>query len=96
MISIKDQNIPRSDSLVDIISLEMNVLPRRHVPPERDSNIAVNGCSWFATSTQKGPFTPMLVSHSSGTYLISVTYLIFSDIAHSQIDSYLILVHVIA
>ena len=42
----------------------------RHEPLERDINIAVNGCSWFATSTQKGPFTAMLISHSRGTYLI--------------------------
>ena len=39
----------------------------RHVPPGRDSNIAVNGCSGFATSTQKGPFTAMLISRSRGT-----------------------------
>ena len=42
----------------------------RHVPLERDINIAVNGCSGFATSTQKGPFMAMLVSRSRGTYLI--------------------------
>ena len=46
----------------------------RQVPLERDINIAVNGCSWFATSTQKGPFTAMLISHSRGTYLIHATY----------------------
>ena len=40
------------------------------VPLERDINIAVNGCSGFATSTQKGPFTAMLISRSRGTYLI--------------------------
>ena len=45
----------------------------RHVPPGRDSNIAVNGCSGFATSAQKGPFTAMLISHSRGTYLIGCT-----------------------
>ena len=27
------------------------------MPLERDINIAVNGCSGFATSTQIGPFT---------------------------------------
>ena len=42
----------------------------RQVPLERDINIAINGCSGFATSTQKGPFTAMLISHSRGTYLI--------------------------
>ena len=42
----------------------------RHVPLERDINIAVNGCSGFATSTQKGPFTAMLISLSGGGYLI--------------------------
>ena len=42
----------------------------RHVPLERDINFAVNGCSGFATSTKKGPFTAMLISHSRGTYLI--------------------------
>ena len=51
-------------------------LPHAHlilmgqVPLERDVNIAVNGCSGFATSTQKGPFTAMLISLSRGTYLI--------------------------
>ena len=45
-------------------------LLRRQVPLERDINIAVNGCSEFATSTQKGPFMAMLISHSRGTYLI--------------------------
>ena len=46
----------------------------RHVPLERDINIAVNGCSGFAifaTSTQKGPFMAMLISHSRGKYLIN-------------------------
>ena len=33
----------------------------RHVPLERDINIAVNGYSGFATSTQKGPFMAMLI-----------------------------------
>ena len=42
----------------------------RQVPLERDINIAVNGCSGFATSTQKGPFMAMLISRSRGTYLI--------------------------
>ena len=42
----------------------------RQVPLERDINIAVKGCSGFATSTQKGPFKAMLISRSSGTYLI--------------------------
>ena len=35
-----------------------------------DINIAENGCSGFATSTQKGPFMAMLISRSKGTYLI--------------------------
>ena len=43
----------------------------RQVPLERDINIAVNGCSGFATSTRKGPFMAMLISHSRGTYLIN-------------------------
>ena len=42
----------------------------RRVPLEREINIAVNGCSGFATSTQKGPFMAMLTSCSRGTYLI--------------------------
>ena len=42
----------------------------RQVPLDRDINITVNGCSGFATSTQKGPFMAMLVSHSIGTYFI--------------------------
>ena len=42
----------------------------RQVPLERDINIAVNGCSGFATSTQKGPFMAMLISRSRGTCLI--------------------------
>ena len=43
----------------------------RQVPLEGDINIAVNGYSGFATSTQKGPFMAMLISHSRGTYLIA-------------------------
>ena len=42
----------------------------RQVPLECDINIAVNGRSGFATSTQKGPFMAMLISRSRGTYLI--------------------------
>ena len=42
----------------------------RQVPLERDINIAVNGCSGFATSTQKVPSMEMLISNSRGTYLI--------------------------
>ena len=42
----------------------------RQVPLECDIDIAVNGCSWFATSTQKGPFTAMMISRSRGAYLI--------------------------
>ena len=41
------------------------------MPLERDINIAVNGCSEFATSIQKGPFMAMLISRSRGTYVIS-------------------------
>ena len=47
----------------------------RQVPLERDTNIAVNGCSGFATSTQKAPFTAMLISRSRGTYLIEAHFL---------------------
>ena len=43
----------------------------RQVPLERDINIAVNGCSGFTTSTQKGPVVAMLISRSRGTYLIA-------------------------
>ena len=43
----------------------------RQVPLKRDINIAANGCSGFATSTQKGPFIAMLISLSRGTYFIS-------------------------
>ena len=42
----------------------------RQVPLDRDINIAANECSGFATSTQKVPFIAMLISCSSGTYLI--------------------------
>ena len=34
----------------------------RQLPLERDIFIAVNGCSGFATSTQKEPFMAMLIS----------------------------------
>ena len=44
----------------------------RQVPLECDINIAVNGCSRFATSTQKGPFMAMLISHSRGPYIKDV------------------------
>ena len=44
----------------------------RLVPVERVINIAVNGCYWFTTSTQKGPFLAMLLSCSRGTYLIKM------------------------
>ena len=47
------------------------LMSMRQVPLERDINIAVNGYSGFATSTQKGPFMAMLISHSRGTYLIA-------------------------
>ena len=46
----------------------------RQVPLERDINIAIKGCSGFATSTQKVPFTAMLISRSTGTYLIQFFY----------------------
>ena len=45
-------------------------VPMRQVPLECDINIAVNGCSGFATSTQKGPFMAMLISCSRGTCFI--------------------------
>ena len=47
----------------------------RQVPLERDINIAINGCFGFATSTQKGPFTAMLISSSRGTCLILISCL---------------------
>ena len=47
----------------------------RQVTIEHDINIAVNGCSGLATSTQKGPFMAMLISHSGGTCLISYSNL---------------------
>ena len=47
-------------------------LTMRQVPLERDINIVVNGCTGFATSTQKGPFMAMLISRSRGTYLITL------------------------
>ena len=43
----------------------------RQVHVEHNINIAVNGCSGFATSTQKGPSMAMLISHSRCTYLIN-------------------------
>ena len=42
----------------------------RQVPLESDINIAVNGYSGFATSSQKGSFMTMLISRSRGTCLI--------------------------
>ena len=42
----------------------------RQVPLECDINIAVHGCSGFATSTHKGQFMAMLISRSRDTYLI--------------------------
>ena len=42
----------------------------RQMPLEHDINIAVNVCSGFATSTQKGQFTATLLSRSRRTYLI--------------------------
>ena len=42
----------------------------RQVPLERDINIAVNGCSGLATSTQKELSTAMLILRSGDTYLI--------------------------
>ena len=50
--------------------VESKVRLKRQEPLERDINIAVNECSGFATSTQKGPFTAMLISGSRGTCLI--------------------------
>ena len=50
----------------------------RQGPLERDINIAVNGCSGFATSTRKGPFTAMLISCSGGTCLITFPSLLLS------------------
>ena len=47
-----------------------HVRPMRQVPLECNINIAPNGCSRLATSTQKGPFTAMLISCSRGTCLI--------------------------
>ena len=53
----------------------------RHVPLVRDINIAINGCSGFATSTQKGPFTAMLISCSRGTYLIMLSLFLLDPIS---------------
>ena len=39
-------------------------LVMRQVPLECDINIAVNGCSGYASSTRKGPFMAMLISCS--------------------------------
>ena len=50
----------------------ISLVKMRQVPLERDINIAVNGCSGFATSTQKGPFMAMLISRSRDTYLIAL------------------------
>ena len=44
----------------------------RQMPLECDINIAITGCSGFATFTQKAPFTAMLMSRSRGTYLIEL------------------------
>ena len=43
------------------------------VPLKRDINKNVNGCSGFATSTQKWPFMEMLISRSRGTCLIELS-----------------------
>ena len=44
----------------------------RQVPLEPDINIALNECSGFATSTQKGPIMAMLISRSIGIALIII------------------------
>ena len=44
--------------------------PMRQVPLVHDINIDVNGCSGFATCTQKGSFMGMLISRSRGNCLI--------------------------
>ena len=60
----------------------------RQVPLERDINIAVNGCSGFATSTQKGPFTAIFISRSRGTCLITNdSYLHVIDVDLELLDS---------
>ena len=49
------------------------------VPLERDIKIAVNGCSGFATTTQEGPFSAMLISRSRGTFLIPTSFKLALD-----------------
>ena len=46
----------------------------RHVPLERDINIAINGPFWVEVANPEHPFTAMLISRSRGTCLINVSY----------------------
>ena len=59
----------RAEAKNECKNLRINEL--RQVSLERDINIAVHGCFGFATSTRKGPLMAMLISHSTGTYLIT-------------------------
>ena len=54
------------------------------MPLERDINIAENGCSGFATSTQKGPFMAMMISRSRGTCLIESSIKLMSGFSSSR------------
>ena len=49
-------------------------LVMRQVPLECDINIAVNGCSGYASSIRKGPFMAMLISHFRATCLITLGF----------------------
>ena len=69
------QPLPLSLPFHSSVHRETESISMRQVPLERDINIAVNGCSGFATSTQKGLFMAMLISRSRGTYLIDAFFL---------------------
>ena len=53
-ISIPGHRFSTHSELSENVKL-LRHFPMRQEPLERDINIAVSGCSGFATSTQKGP-----------------------------------------
>ena len=59
---------------------ETSLTKMRQVPLERDINIAVNGCSGFATSTQKGPLMAKLISHSRDTCFNVSSVFVLSEV----------------
>ena len=65
--SIKQRNIPQNAAVRVCAQLHFLPIFAKRAPlvtVECDINIALNGCSGFATSTQKGSFTAKLMSRS--------------------------------